>query len=68
MEDMLSITDRIKVKTFVSKLRKSGIYWDEFHGLISGYGFKAFADDFPEGTQLKITAEIILPEDQKEIA
>lgn len=31
-------------------------------GFTYGPGFKAFAEDFPEGTRLLITAEIILPE------
>lgn len=26
-----------------------------------GPGFKAFAEDFPDGTVLRVTAEIILP-------
>jgi hypothetical protein len=42
-----------------------GLFWTGA-GLKSGFthgpGFKAFADDFPEGTKLVITAEIVLPE------
>lgn len=30
-------------------------------GFVYGPGFKAFAKDFPPGTQLKVTAEVILP-------
>lgn len=41
-----------------------GLFW-QGAGLRSGFtcgpGFKAFATDFPEGTKLVITAEIVLP-------
>ncbi|WP_280393096.1 hypothetical protein [Nocardia wallacei] len=33
-----------------------------YSGLVSGPGFKAFADDFPPGTRLIVTARIELPE------
>lgn len=45
-----------------------GLYWkrssvsDHGRGFVFGEGFKAFAKDFPEGTVLRVTAEIILPE------
>lgn len=38
----------------------SKLYWG-FSGFAHGPGFKAFADDFPAGTVLRVTAEIILP-------
>jgi hypothetical protein len=28
---------------------------------MSGPGFKAFASDFPEGTVVRVTAEVVLP-------
>ena len=31
-------------------------------GFVSGLGFKVFADDFPVGTKLVVTAEIVLPD------
>lgn len=31
-------------------------------GFVHGPGFKVFAEDFPDGTVLRVTAEIILPE------
>jgi hypothetical protein len=37
------------------------LFWNTGSGFIYGSGYKAFADDFPEGTILRITAEIILP-------
>lgn len=41
--------------------RAEGNFWDGSYGFQYGPGFKAWADDFPIGTKLKITAEIILP-------
>jgi hypothetical protein len=35
-------------------------------GIISGPGFLAYADDFPEGTVIRVTAEIIEPEGAEE--
>lgn len=39
------------------------LFWNGSFGLQFGPGFKAFANDFPPGTILKITAEIILPKE-----
>lgn len=44
---------------------RGSLYWGKdtaWSGFSSGPGFKAFASDFPEGTVLRITAEIIPPE------
>jgi hypothetical protein len=41
-----------------------GLYWGKekaFSGFAHGPGFKAFAEDFPPGTILRITAEIVFP-------
>ena len=38
----------------------TGVYWGHT-GFLYGPGFKAWAADFPVGTRLKVTAEIILP-------
>jgi hypothetical protein len=37
-----------------------GLFWNR-QGFVSGPGFKAWANDFPEGTILRVTAEVILP-------
>lgn len=37
-----------------------GKFW-EHQGLVTGPGFKAWADDFPEGTTLVVTVEAVLP-------
>lgn len=43
-----------------------GLFWKRDggsgRGFVFGEGFKAFSKDFPEGTILRVTAEIILPE------
>lgn len=44
-----------------------GLYWGKdtaFSGFAHGPGFKAFAEDFPPGTILRVTAEIITSEDK----
>lgn len=41
-----------------------GLYWGKekaWSGFTSGPGFRAFAEDFPPGTILRVTAEVILP-------
>ncbi|AYD83936.1 hypothetical protein SEA_GETALONG_76 [Gordonia phage Getalong] len=38
-----------------------GKFWAR-HGFVTGPGFKAWADDFPAGTTLIVTAEVVLPE------
>ncbi len=41
-----------------------GLYWGKdkaWNSFAHGPGFKAFAEDFPEGTVLRITAEIVSP-------
>lgn len=41
-----------------------GKYWGTdkaWTGFISGPGFKAFAEDFPTGTVIRVTAEIVRP-------
>jgi len=40
------------------------LYWNDESGFVYGPGFKAFANDFPEGTKLIVTAEIVLPKAQ----
>lgn len=43
-----------------------GLFWSGSGALTSGFihgpGFKAFADDFPEGTRLRVTVEVVLPD------
>jgi hypothetical protein len=44
----------------VSDQREHGRYIGNF-GFLDGPGFKFFAKDFPAGTTLRVTAEVILP-------
>lgn len=46
-----------------SRQEPHGIFWGH-SGFQYGPGFRAFAKDFPPGTILRVTAEIILPEPQ----
>lgn len=39
----------------------TNLYWGN-SGLLHGNGYKAFADDFPAGTVIRVTAEVLLPE------
>lgn len=42
------------------------LFWDTEHNKVArGPGFRAFAGDFPEGTQLIITARIVPPTDEE---
>lgn len=40
-----------------------GLYWGSGSGFAHGLGWKAWADDFPEGTRLRVTVEVIPPDD-----
>lgn len=66
-DEVLNAVENKKIETILTagKSKKypnlSGLFWDHGSGFTYGTGFKAYADDFPEGTILKITAEIILP-------
>ena len=59
--DNITIVSEQTVKTAKDREEK---YFDG-KGLVSsfttGYAYRAFANDFPEGTILKVTAEIIIP-------
>lgn len=59
-EEVLSVSNHLRIFEIASEAKSSGIYWGNM-GFTHGPGFKAFAEDFPVGTVLKVTAEIILP-------
>lgn len=40
----------------------TGCYWDGSMGFCYGPGFKAFARDFPPGTILRVSAEVVFPD------
>lgn len=59
--EVLATDNDATEKVLVSKRGAGGnMYWDN-SGFVHGPGFKAFADDFPEGTQLVVTARIVTP-------
>lgn len=51
---------------FASKSKRypdlTGLFWSDGSGFTHGDGYKAYADDFPPGTKLIVTARIELPE------
>lgn len=59
-EQVLSIDQPKIVYEIASTRRETGLYWGS-HGFVYGDGYKAFCGDFPEGTILRVTAEIVLP-------
>lgn len=60
-EQLLGLNNRKLVHEVVADQRPHGVYWGH-HGFLFGPGFKAFAKDFPAGTILRVTAEIITPD------
>lgn len=59
-DEVLSLTNLKTVAEVVSERKHGHLYFGNF-GFVHGLGFKAFANDFPEGTRLIVTAEIVLP-------
>lgn len=65
--EVLNSTDNLKTEKILinGKSKKhpnlDGLFWDSGSSFSFGNGWKAFANDFPEGTKIKVTAEIILP-------
>jgi len=58
----LIVTKDLENKESSYENLKNRMFWDGKNGFIYGEGFKAFSEDFPKGTVLRITAQIILPE------
>lgn len=67
-ESILSITNQEITREVVSFRGEGSIsnhlFWDGDlkSGFIHGDGFKAFAEDFPEGTKIIMTYKLVLPE------
>lgn len=59
-EEILSIDNDSRSVTFVSKKIGDRNYWNNL-GALHGPGFKAWPNDFPEGTKITISAFIELP-------
>ena len=71
--EVLSLSNRkvtveiVSRRSFTDSGTDIGVYWSGGSGLLFGHGFKAFSKDFPEGTKLVVTAEIVLPEPVKQV-
>lgn len=63
-DELLSASNLTRSVEIVSRQEDHGRYWGH-SGFIYGPGFKAFAQDFPAGTTIKVTAEIVLPPEQR---
>lgn len=61
-EYVLSLTNRHREKVLtVGRIDdlKALFFVENRNGFIHGPGFKAYANDFPEGTQIRVTVEVI---------
>ncbi len=57
-----TVTVLTLIRRFTGSGADIGLFWNGSNGFAHGPGFKAFGEDFPEGTRLIVTAEIVLPE------
>ena len=69
-EEVLGLNNLKRVTSLISGKSKKyldleGMFWGE-SGFVYGKGWKAYADDFPEGTKIIITAEVILPKNNED--
>lgn len=65
-DQVLGLTNRVIVheaecREHFYESKSIGLFWGGGSGFVHGPGFKAFAKDFPAGTVLRITAEVIPP-------
>jgi hypothetical protein len=63
-DEVLSTDNTMRVTVLQIFEERSGRYWGQTKagsGFVHGDGYKAFAEDFPPGTTLRITAEVIPP-------
>lgn len=63
-EELLSLgnlkTEKVYTANENAELKK--LFWGGVSGFVFGDGYKAYADDFPPGTKLIVTAKIVLPD------
>ncbi len=60
-QKVLGVGNEAIETTLVSIDKSYGKFWDGTSGFLSGPGFMAYAEDFPPGTKLIITARIEPP-------
>lgn len=63
-DETLSLGQLTRTTEIVSRQEPHGRYFGH-SGFVSGPGFKLWAKDFPAGTKLRVTAEIILPDEEQ---
>lgn len=63
-DEVLSLSNPRTRAEIVLEQKPHGKFFGHF-GFISGLGFKAFAEDFPAGTKIIVSAEIVLPDGQE---
>lgn len=59
--EVLSVTNQTTTHELVNEQKPYGKYWGG-SGFVHGPGFKAFAEDFPAGTKIIVTTQVVLPE------
>jgi hypothetical protein len=59
--EMLSLDNAETVVTIECEQRPHGRFFGNF-GIIHGPGFRAYAEDFPAGTRIIVSAKLVLPE------
>ena len=62
-DEVLSPVNTLRSVELVSEEFSYGRFFGG-QGFISGPGFKIYAADFPAGTTLKVTAEVVLPTEE----
>ena len=62
-DDVLSPVNLTRTVELTVEEKPYGRFFDGQNGFVHGAGYKAWANDFPVGTVLRVTAEIILPEE-----
>ena len=60
-DEVLSATNLATTHELVNEQKSYGRFFGNF-GSVSGPGFKAFANDFPAGTKIIVTTQVVLPE------
>jgi hypothetical protein len=58
-EEVLSPSNIRREKILENVQLPHGRYWQGSSGFMYGPGFKAYADDFPVGTKIRVIAEVI---------
>lgn len=59
-DENLSLTNRKRETVYENRqIDGLGLFWNGSSGFMHGPGFKAFAEDFPAGAKIRVTAEVI---------